>query len=454
MARHRTTRQDGACGRGTRRLARAAVAVAAGIGLTAAPAAPAAAAPPRAVCTQGPTRLEVRSGDRIPLPSRYANPTGSAVTFTLRMSGSSFFGPARDIGTVTLPPRTGRLAHGTLPTSLHTPLGRGRVVIEVRTTTTGATVVGRCDYVLRLSAPPPVQAGTLRRPVTRWLRQVPIQMCAVEGSAAAAGARPGQLAPAGGLLETLEGVNQIWYPQAQVAFSTASDTAVPVIADPTPPNGANGELGELDLWLGADALEPARLCSEAWRARFPGRRGIPVIVARDLVDQPATLGLAPGPDTGLYVAGPKPGTGARGDALCGAPVALEPADIGTPVVVMPDRAWAAARAARTLAHELGHTLFLGHGNGLDDDGNGARAGTPGPRRYDEYCDPGWLLAPQNLELAEERGVDDVCSLMHRFACSAELTPLQVETARGVARFIPGAVDGTPVPELAPAPRQE
>src|SRR5439155_6310003 len=38
--------------------------------------------------------------------------------------------------------------------------------------------------------------------------------------------------------------------------------------------------------------------------------------------------------------------------------------------------------ALVLAHELGHVLLLGHGNGLDDDHNGTLPPGPGVRLYD------------------------------------------------------------------------
>jgi hypothetical protein len=361
------------------------------------------------------------------------------------MSSSYFFGPAHDIKTVTLPPRTGRTASSVLPTFLHTPLGGGSVVVKVHTDRTGSEVVGRCDYQLHLSAPPGVKTGTPLRPVTRWLFQVPVRICAIEGSDGAGDARPGQLVAAGRMLDTLAEANEtIWYPQAQVAFSTPTDR-IPVIEDPTPPNGANGALGDLDLYLRVDGEVAADVCTQAWERHYPGRRGIPIVNARAFFQDAVSLGFATGPQTALYVAGPKPGTGMRGDALCGSPVALAPSDIGKQVAILPDKSWPMQNAPRLLAHELGHTLFLGHGNGLDDDGDGRRAGFAGSRRYDEYCDPGWLTS--DSKVVEDVGSPTPCSLMQRFACTSMLRPLQVETARGVARFMPGMLDGTPAPRL-------
>src|SRR6185369_13735089 len=98
-------------------------------------------------------------------------------------------------------------------------------------------------------------------PAKRWLYQAPIQFCAIEGSAQAGASRPGQMVPAGRMLQTLSAVNnQIWYPQAQIAFSTATVTSIPVIKDPTPPTGTNGQLGDLDGADPYDAQLSADLC--------------------------------------------------------------------------------------------------------------------------------------------------------------------------------------------------
>ena len=97
---------------------------------------------------------------------------------------------------------------------------------------------------------------------------------------------------------------------------------------------------------------------------------------------------------------------------------------------------------------IGHNLFLGHGNGLDDNHDGKPAGMRGPLRYDEYCDPGWMLPPNFEELAEDKNTVFVScaqngSLMFPSASCPNLQPLQVETARGMALLMPGAKDGTP-----------
>jgi hypothetical protein len=151
----------------------------------------AAKAQPSAPCTAGLTRLDVRIGGGIPWPPTFSNPTSSTVRFTVRLAKSWFFGPARDIGTVTLPPHTGRISSLAVPTFLHTPLGVGNVVIEVRTDHTGAEIVGRCNYQLHLQAPRPTEVGTLLSSEKRWLYQVPVQLCAIEGSDLAGAAKPG-----------------------------------------------------------------------------------------------------------------------------------------------------------------------------------------------------------------------------------------------------------------------
>ncbi len=44
---------------------------------------------------------------------------------------------------------------------------------------------------------------------------------------------------------------------------------------------------------------------------------------------------------------------------------------------MTNAAWTSPSPSKLLAHELGHNLFPGHGNGLDDNGDGRPAGMTG-----------------------------------------------------------------------------
>jgi len=216
-------------------------------------------------------------------------------------------------------------------------------------------------------------------------------------------------------------------------------------------------LGDLDVeFLSIEAAEARDLCRQAWRERFPGRVGIPIVNARSFISS-STLGVSPPLAPGLYVDGRKFGSGLRGDDLCGSPVRLTPDDVSASMVVMIDQSRLTSAgtdgvttAAKVWAHELGHNLFLGHGNGFDDDGNGRPAGIRGPKRYDEFCDPAWLVPPQNLVVSEDQATPFVnCatsgSLMNTSVGCTQLRPLQVETARSVALIIPGTVNGTESP---------
>jgi hypothetical protein len=152
-----------------------------------------------------------------------------------------------------------------------------------------------------------------------------------------------------------------------------------------------------------------------------------------------------------------PLTGHRGDALCGHPRQLVATDISNAnrfpfvVIVEPQHS---STFVHALAHELGHNLFLGHGNGIDDDRDGKEAGRPGPKRYDEYCDPRGFIPPANTVLAEDEITPPVdCetngSLMRVSGSCLRIRPLQIETARGVAPHMPGFVDATPQIVVAP-----
>ncbi|HEY6990013.1 MAG TPA: hypothetical protein VH369_16575 [Bryobacteraceae bacterium] len=405
------------------------------------------AALPSVPCAQH-APLTLRLGQGIPLPRSFSNPTSSAVTFSLRMEANPLFGPAHAIGdSVRVAAHSGvTLSEAPVhPTHLRTPLGGAHVVISVLTDRTGNTAVGTCDYNLSLVAPPGKQIGVSIFQV-RWLVQIPVRLCAIDGS-------PAATAPSV-VLKLLDQVNDtIWYPGAQIAFSSAIETGIPVIPDPSPNDGsAKGDLTV--AFLSGEPAAAASACEAAWASKFPGQPGIAVVTARKFINSGLTLGVTPGPDTGLMVASAKAGSGKRGDDLCGFPLHVRADDVVNmnrrPFSVVVDASFipASSDPARNLAHELGHNLFLGHGNGLDDNHDGKPTGMRGPLRYDEYCDPGWMLPPNFEELAEDKNTVFVScaqngSLMFPSASCPNLQPLQVETARGVALLMPGAKDGTP-----------
>lgn len=428
----------------------------------------AAAPKPSATCTSQLTPLTLELGQGIPLPRMYSNPTGNRVIFIITLKASSLFGMAREVSRVNVPAHSGLTmsAAPAHPTFLHTPLTSARVVFEVTTNRTGNEIVGRCDYQVTTKAPPGVPGKiphSILGPLS-FLNQVPVRICVLEGSVLAAGKKPGELIAGTAILDLLKSVNgDIWFPQAQIAFSTSIDTGFPVVKDPSPPpNQGCGSLGDLDSsgFANGDGPFAETACANGWQEKYPGRVGMPVIFARDFCNSGPAKGGAPGPSVALQVKSRLQGSGQRGDDLCGVPKRLTAADIMNqnrrPFVILIEPA-KAARARDNLAHELGHNLFLGHGNGLDDNKDGRPAGTrgPSPRRYDHYCDPGWLLPPDNVVLAEDANVRFVdCeragSLMQESGTCPNLQPLQVETARGVARLMPGFVDGAPArPGLDP-----
>jgi hypothetical protein len=98
---------------------------------------------------------------------------------------------------------------------------------------------------------------------------------------------------------------------------------------------------------------------------------------------------------------------------------------------------------KVLAHEIGHTLMLAHGNGLDDNSDELLPPAAGIRRFDEYCD--------FLGLTEDPNTFTSCeassSLLVGNSCK-NLRPLQREMARAVGKLVPGAVLPDPVADPA------
>lgn len=414
---------------------------------------PAEAQDPSATCTDGLTALTREIGQGIPLPRGFSNPTSSDVTFTVTMRANPIFGPGRVVLQKSVPKGLGVTMSEPpiMPTGLWTPVRKGRLIFDVRSSATGSRIVGQCDYALTLTAPPVADLGIDGFAVAfpaPGLIQVPVRICVLEGTELAAGKGPGQTIEGTPAIDLLEEINrEIWFEEAGISFSTPVSHSFPVIADEGPSVcGLTGDVMTAGPG-GGDGHFLREACAEAWAGQYPGKIGVPVIFARKICHSGQTLAAAPKPPPGLFVASHNPLHGKRGDDLCGHPVSLTEDDVSRLFVVStePSRLDDARNA---VAHEFGHILFLGHGNGLDDNGDGRPVGITGPRRYDEYCDPAWLEPPLNEVLVEDKGVQfQDCetngSLMLERAQCPNLQKYQIETARGVSRFLPGARDLTP-----------
>jgi hypothetical protein len=283
-----------------------------------------------------------------------------------------------------------------------------------------------------------------------------VRWCVMEGSSETGGADPGGLVtthrPDG---DALLRANEIWS-DAQIGFVSVvverdGVKGVPVISDPDT-NRAPGELsGDVDA-TGGDTFESwqaAMECHRAWGRLDPETQGPVVVTARRFINAGLTLAGASQPDFDLWAEGAHPLGGQRGDDLCGEPRGLSVedvfemdgsstthVDVGWLVISQANQFRNIDHRARALAHELGHVLFLGHGNGIDDNGDGEEAGASGPRRFDQYCDP---LGSTSDVPEEDLGSPELeCkSLMETAARCPELKALQVEQARAVASVMPG-----------------
>jgi hypothetical protein len=211
---------------------------------------------------------------------------------------------------------------------------------------------------------------------------VPIRECTLEGTSPASGTSvPGDssfayASDAGRQLmaDRLSRANDVFLPQADVVF-VAQGTPL-VIRDPDPLDGA--ARGDLDATFGNAHASAVTACEQAWQAARPAAQGLIVINAR-LIHQGALVGGLTTPVPAALRWG-----GARAADLCAAPRRLTTADLAGLAVAVSD-VDAVRYEARffdpelILAHELAHALSLGHGNGLDDNGDGAQPPSAGPR---------------------------------------------------------------------------
>jgi hypothetical protein len=219
---------------------------------------------------------------------------------------------------------------------------------------------------------------------------------------------------------------------------------VPVIADPDTHLAPGEGTGDIDLINGGDQYEPRVVvweCQRVWKRSAPAMEGIIVVTVRRFVHALGTLGGSSQPAQALLIGGQ------RANDLCSEPrsllpqdvfeidgVQVEHIDVGWSLISEPSAFFSVDHRARALAHELGHALFLGHGNGIDDNHDGKKVGLRGIRRYDEYCDP--------LGTSEDPPSPQCPSVMIGDACGKLLTELQIEQARAVASVMPGC-NGVP-----------
>ena len=273
---------------------------------------------------------------------------------------------------------------------------------------------------------------------------IPIRWCAIQGSPAA-GTRARALGhPTDEILRLrhTRATNFVWMPQSGISFRSAltpgtrSHIGFPIIQDPHSPNpdgsggpGSEGDIlappfdhrkrKEINLAVGS--------CEKAWEqledqfeTNFEGIIGINI--RRFVKPDGSPAGLL-GVGTSLH-------TVPYGTDKCVVPA--NPQDFQP---LMSNDGWVVVVDNRftletdpfdsVLAHELGHVLFLGHGNGLDDP-----AGNPPSknRRFDAFCDrrenvnavPFTLMKPQN-------------------PVPSHLTDLQRTNARAAARVTVGGV---------------
>ena len=251
--------------------------------------------------------------------------------------------------------------------------GRGALVAVL------AAIAGAC-----LAAPPAHAGDTIFHPL-RW--------CAIEGSRAVANPPGvGEQSTNDVLWRRHERATDVhWVPGAGISFRSAFTREVadrgqfPRIRDPRPPAaGGPGALGDVEYPSGNEWRDAIAACRTAWSAldtqfgtHFPGQI---VVNARKLVESDGSDSFPGFSCYGCIVYGTR-----TFEQVCDA---LRPAnppqmsiDEASAFTMVWDNEFTGSPPApgdTLLAHEIGHVLFLAHGNGEDDDRDGL---------FDEGCDP-------------------------------------------------------------------
>jgi hypothetical protein len=265
------------------------------------------------------------------------------------------------------------------------------------------------------------QDGELR------LLHLPMRWCVLEGTIAA------RRDPNKAVLERIRRGSSVLAPGTGITLRGALDAVLatsagfPVIRDPRPGLGRRGDvrvptesLGEYGIVVSACGDAWSRLQQAAGQgSRLGGvARGPVAVIIRSFVSgsgQPVTniWGYAISASTnGDYC----DARGPRVRSASGGSLLVIDSSGGTPSVLS-DR--------RLIAHEVGHILRLGHGDGMDNPGSA-------PGRIDKFCD-----SAENPDIAPG-------SLMSASLRYGRVTPWQRRLPRTVAARHPGTVEDRPV----------
>jgi hypothetical protein len=230
----------------------------------------------------------------------------------------------------------------------------------------------------------------------------------------------------------LEATNEeVWlHGWARVYFTAESAPLFPIIADPYARGVLTGPFDpdKLAYWAG-------RACEDKWNICYR--------------EQPASTAVINVPSLGDATLGITGNDLPPKSTLCNVPrqPAFKQKDVLSEYVVIDNRGKQLSKGNMlgSLAHELGHTFLLGHGDGVDNDFDGSEPPTPGFRSFDEYCDPLGYDDAHNQPVEDLQHPTGSCgSLMNAVANGCEqLTPLQIETIHDIAPVFPGAAPGDP-----------
>ncbi len=387
--------------------------------------------------------ITMQLGDSVPLPNvRLVNDTDRPMTFRIDWTGlnAPTWGPFV-IHQVTLDPRT-EASFTDIRIESHDRLQIGSSAVAVGWSAVGGdfmVTVQRSDFEL-LALPPGDLADLI---------QVPVRACVLENSPLAGDTQPGGRVDGRPLARWLAEATAPWLEQASILFRPAfAPGGIPVIEDPEAFLTGTEQVGDIGVAESGEAKLAAVGCEAAWTSHYPSQRGLIVNSARNLVNQGGfdaeALAVAAGPPLALRVQQASPLTGKRGDDLCGHFRNLTVDDVTSQFVVVIDPSTPRGSDQDVvLAHELGHTLLLDHGNGLDDNGDGLEPPVEGRRRFDAHCDPdGTVDSGGN----RRRPVEDVNAgapndglMRPSVSADTRLRPLQVEQGREVAKLYPGAL---------------